>query len=189
VWLPLLVTLACASQPEGSDRVSFQGFHGVRFGMPVKQAVDAYGSRLAPAGKVKNADRDCYYVFPQDDEGLVGFMVAEGQIARIDVTRAGALSTEGFGVGSLESELVAAYRAAWPLPDRRARRARADLRDRRHARHQLARRPAAGGEVGGGLLLARAQPSRSARTSLGPGRKRPRFAHSIASSIDSASIT
>jgi hypothetical protein len=108
-WLPLLATLACASQPEGSDRVSFQGFHGVRFGMPVKQAVDAYGSRLAPAAKVKNADRDCYYVFPQDDEGLVGFMVAEGQIARIDVTRAGALSADGFGVGSLESEVIAAY--------------------------------------------------------------------------------
>ena len=108
--LPLAALLACAG-PRGDDpdRVSFQGFHGVRFGMPVQQAAGAYGSRLAPASKVRNADRHCYYIFPQDDEGLVAFMVAEGQIARLDVGRPGVVSAEGFGVGSLESELVAAY--------------------------------------------------------------------------------
>ncbi len=105
----LAVALASDAVANQQDRVSVDGFKGVRIGMTVADASKAYGSSLTPVAPVPEDARFCYYIFPGGAIGPASFMVVDERVVRIDVTGRGFLTAAGIGVGSLESEVHEAY--------------------------------------------------------------------------------
>ena len=105
----LVLGLACAPTSGTRDRVSAEGFGGVRVGMTVEEASNAHGSALSPAVSIADDERSCYYVFPRGAVGPVSFMIVDGRVARVDIDHPGPVTEAGVGVGSAESEVQSAY--------------------------------------------------------------------------------
>jgi len=105
--LVIFSTFVWASAPE--DRVSPSGFAGVEIGMSVSGASTASGMGLLPLREVAEDELGCYYVTPGGTPDSIFFMIWKGQVVRIDIDGPGILTVEGVGIGSTESEVLAAY--------------------------------------------------------------------------------
>jgi hypothetical protein len=104
----LLLSALLGSSAIAQDRISTDGFKGVRIGMTVTEASKAYGSSLKSAYPLLE-EASCFYIFPSGIVGDVGFMVVDGHVARVDVSGPGYLTVLGVGVGSSEAEVKDAY--------------------------------------------------------------------------------
>jgi hypothetical protein len=105
----LSLGLACTTAADPRNRVSAEGFSGVRVGMTVEEASKAYGSPLNSAVSIADDETSCYYVFPRGAVGPVSFMIVDGRVARVDIDHPGPVTEAEVGVGSLESEVQSAY--------------------------------------------------------------------------------
>ena len=105
----LLALVAVSLAGCTSYRVSELGYGPVTIGMTVEQASRALGVALEPAAPPEEGVGDCYFVYPVGSEERVGFMIAGGTVARVDVNEPGILTDAGVGVGSTEAEVKAAY--------------------------------------------------------------------------------
>jgi hypothetical protein len=127
VALSLVVSPATQAAPRASDdggdgalALAADGLGPVRAGMPVADAERALGEALVPDEPAPGADADaddraeweaCHYVTARHLPG-VGFMVAAGRIARVDVVSQAFRTVEGAGIGTPEAELKRLYPAA-----------------------------------------------------------------------------
>lgn len=105
----LALSLACDATTGTRNRVSAEGFSGVRVGMTVEEASKACGSRLSPVVPIADDERSCYYVFPRGAVGPVSFMIVDERVARVDIDDPGPVTEADVGVGSPESEVLSAY--------------------------------------------------------------------------------
>ena len=112
--LVAMLTALAAVSPLGctSHCVSELGYGPLTIGMTVSEGSQALGVALKPAAPPEDDGGDCHYVYPRGRPGALGFMVAGGTIARVDVLEPGILTAAGIGVGSTEREVMAAYGAA-----------------------------------------------------------------------------
>jgi len=102
--------LACGGHGGDPTTVTIDGFMGVRMGMNLIEASEAYGSRLGPSVEISDEDRQaCFYAFPGGVVGPVAFMVVDEKVVRIDINATGISTAEGVGVGSTEAEVREAY--------------------------------------------------------------------------------
>jgi len=95
-----------SSAPAGSWTAGPSGVGPVRVGMSIDElraATPAYGSRPV--------SEECQYVRSEDWPSGVSVMVARGRVVRIDVDSAGVRTTEGIGVGDLDSRIREVYGA------------------------------------------------------------------------------
>lgn len=105
--LGFAAAIGAADNPH--DRVSFEGFKGVRFGMTVTEASTAYGNRLKPYAPLAEDERSCFYVYPDGIIGPLSFMIIDDRVARVDVDGPNILTVTGVGVGSSESSVLHTY--------------------------------------------------------------------------------
>ncbi|MBW4561575.1 MAG: hypothetical protein KME32_10560 [Mojavia pulchra JT2-VF2] len=100
-------TVLAQSKLTNQPKLAINGIGSVRVGMTVSQAAQAAGTRLT--GDAPN--KYCYYVKPQGKSQDIGFMVAEGRIARVDVWRNSKISTlKGAKIGDTEARIKSLYR-------------------------------------------------------------------------------
>lgn len=109
----LFIGIATAAQAQmrltTASRVQANGIGPVRIGMTVPEAEQATGMRLVGIGH-SSEDGSCFYVGPEDDALDIGFMVMNGEIARVDVGRNSPILTlSGAGVGDSEARIFALY--------------------------------------------------------------------------------
>lgn len=88
-----------------SAQISTGGLGVVRIGAAPDAAAEAAGTTLVRQGEPVGAN-DCHYVVPSPGPDGVRFMVAGGNIARIDVDRGGIQTLSGAGIGSTRDEIV-----------------------------------------------------------------------------------
>ncbi len=77
--------------------------------MTVPEAAAAFGTSLVPASPLDEEELSCHYVFPNGTAGPIGFMIVDDHVARIDIGAPSSRTEMGVGVGSTESEVLAAY--------------------------------------------------------------------------------
>ena len=92
----------------GERQLTPRGFGPIRFGMSVAEAYSALHEHLA-AGSA-DASVSCGYIKPDAVPAHVRLMVDSGEIVRADIDSTGVANVDGFGVGSLERDVVAKYR-------------------------------------------------------------------------------
>jgi hypothetical protein len=93
--------------------VEMRGVGPVRIGMTPKEASKAAGIALPGDPYELYEDGSCYYVVPEGDVDAFGFMVADGKIARVDVTDTTAVATaEGARIGDSEQHILELYPGA-----------------------------------------------------------------------------
>ncbi len=93
----------------GEDRVTSDGYAGVRLGMTLQEASAAFGVELKRIGEDSNDEFECHFVTSNGEIGQVFFMLYEARIVRLDIDGKGVLTAAGVGVGSTESEVSDAY--------------------------------------------------------------------------------
>jgi hypothetical protein len=94
------------TQLTNQSKLVINGIGPIRVGMTVSQAEKAIGKRLT--GDVPN--KYCYYVKQQGEPRDLGFMVAEGRIARVDVWRDSKVTTAaGAKIGDTEARIKSLY--------------------------------------------------------------------------------
>ncbi len=107
VVLSLLASAVFAAPAEArpltpNSRVSTAGLGPVRIGMTPRQAERAADTRLVSEGAALNG---CRYVRPATRSLRAAFMVINGRIARVDVSRRGIATTSGIRVGDREASV------------------------------------------------------------------------------------
>jgi hypothetical protein len=100
---------AAGDPVRAAEPVSPDGFKGVRIGMSLEEAIQAYGAALTQTDGLAPRGARCFHVSPAYRSGAFAFLVVEGRIARIDVFAPGPMTAEGVGVGSSESDVLRAY--------------------------------------------------------------------------------
>lgn len=105
--LCLLGEARAAPHPHPRWTLSFGGFGPVRVGMTVAQAQRALGFRLHE-GRVTDPD-ECHYAISETRIPGIGFMIVDGRIARIDVTKGRTRTVSGARVGMTEEEARRLY--------------------------------------------------------------------------------
>ena len=112
VLLALLTgALACSGLADRPARVTPEGYGNVRFGTTIVGESAATRVPLLPPAPVSSDQRACYYVFPHGRTDSTAYMAVGANVVRIDVRGAEPLTDAGVGVGSLESDVLAAYGA------------------------------------------------------------------------------
>ncbi|MGY9074546.1 MAG: hypothetical protein ACKVHU_16550 [Acidimicrobiales bacterium] len=100
---PTTTTTLPPLQLTNSAKISTAGLGPVRIGMTVKEAERLTGVTLV-ADEI--GDNSCRYHVPDRGVTGVGFMVADGEVVRVDVWE-GAISTlSGIGIGSTADEIT-----------------------------------------------------------------------------------
>lgn len=109
---------ACDSTKSGNDSgyepldagspVTTEGLGPVLAGMSLDEAQELAGTTLVPQGPPPNPDWDCQYFKPENLAG-VSFMVVDGEIARVDVSKPTVATLSGIRVGDSEDDVLAEY--------------------------------------------------------------------------------
>ena len=87
--------------------VADTGFGPIRIGMTPEQANSAVeGSLRLPRGSTGDA---CDYALPRGVEGLA-FMIEQGKVVRVEVSRPDIHTVEGAGIGDREARIYELYR-------------------------------------------------------------------------------
>ncbi len=81
--------------------LSFEGFGPVKIGMTVREAEKALGMKLVE----NEVSEPCHYAWREGELPGVGFMVLDGKIVRIDVTKDAYRAESGARVGAAEEEI------------------------------------------------------------------------------------
>jgi hypothetical protein len=100
---------ALPPQSLSESPVTLYGIGAVSVGMTVEEASRAAGVSLISEGE--SGSSGCSYVRPQDQpRGMIGFMVTDGRIARVDISGDSRIKTlSGLGIGSTETEIEARF--------------------------------------------------------------------------------
>ncbi len=94
-----------AAEPVAQWRLTARGLGPVVSGMPLSDIAATIG---APPD-FDPAERDCGFLRAPGAPPGVAFMIAAGQIARVDVTEGAVQTGEGAGIGTTESDLRTLY--------------------------------------------------------------------------------
>jgi hypothetical protein len=90
--------------------VSVNGLGPIRIGLTVSQAARASGLELIPEHDPLDPDElDCYYVTPRAGLPGVTFMIADGKIARVDISNPSIRRLSGARIGMTEAEVSHIY--------------------------------------------------------------------------------
>lgn len=89
--------------------LTFHSLGAVQLGMSVAEASAAYGKKLVVP---TNPDPECSYAFAPPGPPGIGFMLHEGKIVRIDVTKPGIQTPKGAHIGGTEVNLLRLYAPA-----------------------------------------------------------------------------
>jgi hypothetical protein len=104
----LATTAIAASGLTDQSKVAINGIGGIRIGMTVAEA-----SRSANVQLVReegDSNDSCFYVNPKNSPTGIGFMVTEGQIARVDIWENRRITTlSGAKIGDRETRIKALY--------------------------------------------------------------------------------
>lgn len=87
-------------------RLELQGFGPVRVGMGLGDAARALGRPLEP---VTAPTEECTFYSPATGFDGISFLVADGTVARADVTAGTTTTTEGMAIGQTEAEAQRRY--------------------------------------------------------------------------------
>jgi hypothetical protein len=86
------------------------GVGPIRFGMTPAEAEAAAGMPLPGDPYELYEDGSCYYVTPEGEASVFGFMVSDGTIARVDIWETAEVATaEGVRIGDTEASVLALY--------------------------------------------------------------------------------
>lgn len=85
-----------------NDSVSTVGFGEVDFGMTVRQAETAAGTRMIPCGPIGA----CYRVIPEVAPEGISFLVTDGTIERLDVVAGRVTTRSGVGIGTEQDRII-----------------------------------------------------------------------------------
>lgn len=100
----LSMTAMGADKP---TRLSFDSYGAIHVGMTPLQLQAAVGTPLKKDSLVDS--ESCRYMWSATGTGQLSFMMIDGHLARIDVTDPGISTTAGIHIGSLKSDVLAAY--------------------------------------------------------------------------------
>ena len=99
-------TTTPTSAPAAAPRLELRGLGPVRVGMTVAEAAAALGVELEPATAPTPA---CTLYAPASGWEGVAFLVANGVVARVDVTAGATATAEGLALGQSETEAQQRY--------------------------------------------------------------------------------
>jgi hypothetical protein len=85
-----------------NDSVSTVGLGEVDFGMTIRQAEEAAGTRMIPCGPVG----ECYRVTPAVAPEGISFLVTESTIERVDIVAGPITTRSGAGIGTTQERIV-----------------------------------------------------------------------------------
>ncbi|MEM9464715.1 MAG: hypothetical protein AAGA90_05055 [Actinomycetota bacterium] len=85
-----------------NDSVSTIGLGEVDFGMTIRQAEAAAGTRMIPCGPVG----ECYRVIPAEAPEGISFLVTASTIERVDIVAGPITTRSGVGIGSTQERIV-----------------------------------------------------------------------------------
>jgi hypothetical protein len=111
-YVVLLIFLSTASTVMAMDpsRVEFTSYDKARVGMSEAELSKVFKAKLIHIDPVAD-EKSCYYgSFPSLPKG-VGLMILNGLLARVDVFKAGILTSQGAGVGMSERSVEKLYGA------------------------------------------------------------------------------
>lgn len=85
-----------------SDSVSTVGLGEVDFGMTIRQAEAAAGTRMIPCGPIG----ECYRVIPAVAPDGISFLVTESTIERVDIVSGPITTRSGVGIGTEQERII-----------------------------------------------------------------------------------
>ena len=85
-----------------NDSVSTVGLGEVDFGMTVRQAEVAAGTRMIPCGPIG----ECYRVTPEVAPEGISFLVTESTIERVDIVSGSITTRSGVGIGTSQERII-----------------------------------------------------------------------------------
>lgn len=85
-----------------SDSVSTVGLGEVDFGMTIRQAEAAAGTRMIPCGPIG----ECYRVTPAEAPEGISFLVTESTIERVDIVSGPITTRSGVGIGTSQDRII-----------------------------------------------------------------------------------
>ena len=91
--------------------ITFNSFGSLKVGMTVSKASKALGVPLVKEGD----DGDCFYVYPKSGFKDIAFMVSNGSIARIDVSKRSYSTERGARVGDTETRIKRLYKGMYKV--------------------------------------------------------------------------
>lgn len=105
--LLLAAVLLCLPAHAASPRLSMTGFGAVRIGASVTELGRALSKQIAPAADADEAK--CRYVWPDNANAEMSFMLLDGRLARIDVDSPGIYTLSGGAVGDTQASVIERY--------------------------------------------------------------------------------
>jgi hypothetical protein len=103
--LSLPIALSVQAALTNQSKLVLNGIDGVRVGMTVSEA-----SRAVEMQAEDKPNPDCYYVKPKNSPQVIGFMVTNGRIARVDVWQNRQITTlSGAKIGDSEARIRSLY--------------------------------------------------------------------------------
>lgn len=101
---------AALAQLTTQSKVSPDGFGNAKVGMTVKKASQSAGTRLVSLSGAPVESKGCSYVKPEKAPTGVEFMLTDGLISRVDVTKNTKITTaSGAKIGDTESRIKSLY--------------------------------------------------------------------------------
>lgn len=105
--LLLAAVLLCFPAHAASPKLSMTGFGAVHIGASVTELGRALSKQIAPAADAYEAS--CRYVWPDNADAGISFMLLDGRLARIDVDSPGIYTLSGAAVGDTQASVIARY--------------------------------------------------------------------------------
>ena len=103
---PLNIPASAHSKITNQSKVFINGIGSVQVGMTVAQASQAVGTKLVREGY---GNYQCSYYKLQNGTKDIGFMVTNGRIARVDVSKGSISTASGARIGDTEARIKALY--------------------------------------------------------------------------------
>ncbi|MCP6762663.1 MAG: hypothetical protein NHB32_28785 [Fischerella sp. CENA71] len=103
-------TIVAQAKLTNQSKVVINGIGDVRVGMTVKQASQAANTRITSLNGSTINNKGCFYVKPEGEPKGVTFMLTDGRIARVDVSKNSNITTNtGAKIGDSESRIKSLY--------------------------------------------------------------------------------
>lgn len=109
---PVTVVTEATLPPAPKGGVTIDGWGVVRVGMTLEELNAALGERLDPNDDPDFAEYQCTYFYPKGAPDGLSIMYAGGNVARINVEKAGVATYAGLQVGSTAAEAREAFGGA-----------------------------------------------------------------------------
>ncbi len=105
----LILIASAQSYLEPIFTIHENGYGPVKIGMTIPEASKALGIALIPPQALDQDDKHCYYVYPNGNPKLLGFMVENTIITRVDVFSKGYFTNTGIQIGDKEEKIFKEY--------------------------------------------------------------------------------